>query len=120
MTSSIERDSFNRRMLIKAASASTFALAAPRLSWGQSKTLVAATFPGTWSEADRQIILPAFKAQTGASVTQSIVLGTDQISRLLAAKGNNIGAAFQTATEGARKARVVLAVSNLGTADRVR
>ena len=44
MTSSIERHSFNRRMLIKAASASTFALAAPRLSWGQSKTLVAATF----------------------------------------------------------------------------
>ncbi len=92
MTSSIERRSFSRRTLIKGAGASTLALAAPSLvsslAWGQSKTLVAATFPGTWSEADRQIILPAFKQQTGAAVTQSIVLGTDQISRLVAAKGN--------------------------------
>jgi putative spermidine/putrescine transport system substrate-binding protein len=54
----------------------------------QAKTLVAATFPGTWSEADRQIIAPAFRKMTGAAVTQSIILGTDQVSRLSAAKGN--------------------------------
>ena len=92
MTSSIEHRGFSRRTLIKGAGASSLVLAAPSFapgpSWAQSKTLVAATFPGTWSEADRQIILPAFKQQTGASVTQSIVLGTDQISRLVAAKGN--------------------------------
>ena len=38
----------------------------------------------------------------------------------LAAKGINIGAAYQTAVEGSTKANVVLAVSNLGIADRVR
>src|SRR6266849_4859848 len=91
MTSNIERR-VSRRTLIKGVGASALTLATPSLipslAWAQSKTLVAATFPGTWSEADRQVILPAFKQQTGASVTQSIVLGTDQISRLVAAKGN--------------------------------
>jgi putative spermidine/putrescine transport system substrate-binding protein len=77
-----------RRRLLKGIGASALALAAPRLALAQTKTLVAATFPGTWSEADRQIIQPAFKQLTGASVTQSIVLGTDQVSRLVAAKGN--------------------------------
>ena len=62
-------------------------LMAPR-AFAQAKTLVAATFPGTWNEADRNVIAPAFKKATGASVTQSIVLGTDQIARLTAAKGN--------------------------------
>jgi hypothetical protein len=38
----------------------------------------------------------------------------------LAAKGINIGAAYQTAVEGSDRASVVLAVSNLGIADRVR
>ena len=53
----------------------------------QGKTLVAATFPGTWDEAHREILAPAFGKRTGASVTQSMLLGTDQISRLSAAKG---------------------------------
>jgi hypothetical protein len=38
----------------------------------------------------------------------------------LAAKGVNIGAAYQTAVEGSNQASVVLAVSNLGVAERVR
>src|ERR1700690_381983 len=88
MTSNNERRGLDRRTLIKGTAASALTLAAPSLSLAQSKTLVAATFPGTWSEADRQVILPAFKQLTGASVTQSIVLGTDQVSRLVAAKGN--------------------------------
>jgi hypothetical protein len=41
------------------------------------------------------------------------------VSRL-ADKGINIGAAYQTAVEGSSKAMVVLAVSNLRIADRVR
>jgi putative spermidine/putrescine transport system substrate-binding protein len=71
------------------AGGATFAaIGMPRIVRAQSKTLVAATFPGTWSEADRNVIAPAFKQATGASVTQSIVLGTDQLARLTAAKGN--------------------------------
>ena len=78
----------NRRHLLRQAGALGLIATAPRLASGDTPTLVAATFPGTWSEADRNVILPAFKQATGASVTQSIVLGTDQVSRLVAAKGN--------------------------------
>jgi putative spermidine/putrescine transport system substrate-binding protein len=78
----------DRRMLMTGAVGFGASLALPRIVRAQSKTLVAATFPGTWSEADRNIISPAFKQATGAVVTQSIVLGTDQIARLTAAKGN--------------------------------
>jgi putative spermidine/putrescine transport system substrate-binding protein len=59
----------------------------PSPSRAQAKTLVAATFPGTWNEAHREILAPAFTKRTGAAVTQSILLGTDQVSRLEAAKG---------------------------------
>jgi hypothetical protein len=38
----------------------------------------------------------------------------------LAAKGINIGAAYQTAVDGSNQATVVLAVSNLGVAARIR
>jgi hypothetical protein len=38
----------------------------------------------------------------------------------LAAKEINIGAAYQTAAEGSKKASIVLAVSHLGIADRIR
>src|SRR5580692_4080103 len=78
----------DRRGLIGGAAAFGASLAMPAIVRAQSQTLVAATFPGTWNEADRNIISPAFKAATGASVTQSIVLGTDQVARLTAAKGN--------------------------------
>ncbi len=78
----------DRRALISGTAAFGAGMAMPWVARAQSKTLVAATFPGTWNEADRNIIAPAFKAATGASVTQSIVLGTDQVARLLASKGN--------------------------------
>src|SRR5947207_11309044 len=78
----------NRRMLMSGAAAFGAGVAMPGILRAQSKTLVAATFPGTWNEADRNVIAPAYKQATGASVTQSIVLGTDQVARLTAAKGN--------------------------------
>jgi putative spermidine/putrescine transport system substrate-binding protein len=58
-----------------------------RRALAETKTLVTATFPGTWSEAHREILLPAFTKRSGASATQSILLGTDQVARLAAAKG---------------------------------
>jgi putative spermidine/putrescine transport system substrate-binding protein len=60
---------------------------AARQSLAQGKTLVAATFPGTWNEAHRDILAPYFKKRSGAAVTQSIVLAHDQIARLVAARG---------------------------------
>ena len=78
----------DRRRLLAGAAAFGAAAASLQLARAEGGALVAATFPGTWSEADRQVILPAFRQATGASVTQSIILGTDQVSRLVAAKGN--------------------------------
>lgn len=78
----------NRRQILTGTAALATGLSAPFIARAQAKTLVAATFPGTWNEAHRQILAPAFaKVSGGASLTQSIILGQDQISRLVAAKG---------------------------------
>jgi putative spermidine/putrescine transport system substrate-binding protein len=79
---------FDRRTVMGGVAALGASVAMPAIVRAQSKTLVAATFPGTWNEADRNVVSPAFKTATGAAVTQSIVLGTDQVARLTAAKGN--------------------------------
>ena len=78
----------DRRSLLGGAAAFGASLAMPAILHAQSKTLVAATFPGTWNEIDKSIVTPAFRSATSAAVTLSIVLGTDQIARLTASKGN--------------------------------
>src|SRR5260370_946088 len=78
----------DRRDLLAGAAALGAVSALPARALAQGKTLVAATFPGTWNEAHRNILAPAFRKATGASVTQSIILGTDQVARLQAAKGS--------------------------------
>jgi putative spermidine/putrescine transport system substrate-binding protein len=77
----------SRRHVLRAGAGLSAAALAPTSLSAQGKTLVAATFPGTWNEAHREFLAPAFTRRTGAAVTQSILLGTDQISRLAAAKG---------------------------------
>src|SRR4051812_34584351 len=77
----------SRRDLLGAGAALGATVVLPPMAFAQSKQLVAATFPGTWNEAHRQYLAPAFTKKTGASVTQSILLGNDQLSRLTAAKG---------------------------------
>jgi len=72
----------DRRRLLKGAAALGAASMIPARASAQSKTLVAATFPGTWNEAHRNILAPAFRRATGAAVTQSIILGTDSVARL--------------------------------------
>jgi putative spermidine/putrescine transport system substrate-binding protein len=76
----------SRRHLLASGVASAVGLLRSPVA-AQSKTLVAATFPGTWSEAHREYLAPVFTRKTGAAVTQSILLGTDQVARLQAAKG---------------------------------
>ena len=76
-----------RRDLLAAAAALGGTGLLPLRAFAQGEPLVAATFPGTWSEAHRNILKPAFEKASGGSVTQSIILGTDQVSRLVAAKG---------------------------------
>jgi putative spermidine/putrescine transport system substrate-binding protein len=77
----------DRRRMLTGAAALGAASFIPARAFAQGKTLVAATFPGTWNEAHRNILAPAFRRATGAAVTQSIILGTDQVARLQAAKG---------------------------------
>src|SRR6202023_1432628 len=77
----------SRRHVLGASAAFGAATLLPSPLSAQGKALVAATFPGTWNEAHREHLAPAFTNRTGASVTQSILLGTDQLSRLAAAKG---------------------------------
>jgi len=80
-------DVFDRRTFLMSSLAAGSAVMMPDGARAQSGSLVAATFPGTWNEAHRSILKPAFEARTKASVTQSIILGHDQVSRLAAAKG---------------------------------
>src|SRR5437764_2340654 len=80
-------DRINRRHVLGGGAALGAAALLPATGEAQGKHLVAATFPGTWNEAHRQYLGPAFTKRTGASVTQSILLGNDQLSRLTAAKG---------------------------------
>ena len=77
----------DRRRILASAAAAGLPLLLPGCGPPPPKTLVAATFPGSWSEAHREFLAPAFTRKTGAQVTQSILLGTDQIARLAAAKG---------------------------------
>jgi putative spermidine/putrescine transport system substrate-binding protein len=77
-----------RREILAAGLTLGAAVLGPRRARAQAKNLVVATFPGTWSEAHRDLLAPYFRTRTGASVTQSIILAQDQIARLFAAKGN--------------------------------
>lgn len=50
--------------------------------------LVAATFGGTWGEVQKQILVPYFQQRTGASASLAVMLATEQIAKLTAAKGS--------------------------------
>jgi putative spermidine/putrescine transport system substrate-binding protein len=75
-----------RDLILTSAGAGLLALL-PGRALAQQKTLVAATFPGTWNEAHRKLLAPYFTKRTGAGVTQSIQLATEQLAKLAAAKG---------------------------------
>lgn len=78
----------NRRQIIVGGSALLTSGLGAQGALAQAKSLAVATYPGTWSEAHREFLLPAFTKRSGATATQSIVLGVDQLSRLTAAKGS--------------------------------
>jgi putative spermidine/putrescine transport system substrate-binding protein len=58
----------------------------PRTALGAGK-LVAATFGGTWAEVHKTLLAPYFTKRTGAEVSQAVMLATEQIAKLTAAKG---------------------------------
>ena len=75
----------NRREVLAGAAALGLASAMPRA--GAADSLVATTFPGTFNDAHRAILVPAFKKRTGADVTLTIQLAVDAINKLAAGSG---------------------------------
>ena len=49
--------------------------------------LVAATFPGTWNDAQSKILVPWFRNATKADATLTIQLATDQVAKFAASGG---------------------------------
>ncbi len=78
--------SLGRRDFLKAGAAAGALALLPRGA-AAADPLVVATFPGTWNEAHRDVLAPYFRKKTGADVTQTILLATDQVAKLEAARG---------------------------------
>ena len=61
----------------------------PGLSWAQARPLVYATFTGSWEEAAKAVLVPAFRrANPGAAIVLDPMLSVDQIAKVTAAKAN--------------------------------
>jgi putative spermidine/putrescine transport system substrate-binding protein len=75
-----------RREILGAAGAGIGLAMLPGRSFAADE-LVAATFGGTWANVHKQVLAPYFTKRTGATVTQSPMLATEQIAKLTAAKG---------------------------------
>ncbi len=61
----------------------------PGLSEAQAKRIVFATFTGSWEEAHRDVLVPAYrKATNGAEIVLDPMLSVDQIAKVTAARSN--------------------------------
>jgi putative spermidine/putrescine transport system substrate-binding protein len=61
----------------------------PRLSKAEARRLVFATFTGSWEEAHRDVLVPAFRKATGnAEIVLDPMLSVDQIAKVTAARAN--------------------------------
>lgn len=60
----------------------------PGISRAQARKLVFATFTGSWEEAHRAVLVPAFKKVTGQDVLLDPMLSVDQIAKVTAARNN--------------------------------
>jgi putative spermidine/putrescine transport system substrate-binding protein len=79
----------SRRSLMTNALALGAMHAFPGLTLAQGRRLVFATFTGSWEEAHRDVLVPAFrKATNNAEVTLDPMLSVDQIAKVKAALQN--------------------------------
>lgn len=61
----------------------------PQLSQAQARRLVFATFTGSWEEAHRDVLVPAFRKMTNnADMALDPMLSVDQIAKVTAARSN--------------------------------
>jgi putative spermidine/putrescine transport system substrate-binding protein len=81
--------SLSRRSLMTSALALGAMHAFPGLSLAQARRLVFATFTGSWEEAHKDVLVPAFrKANNNADITLDPMLSVDQIAKVKAALQN--------------------------------
>ena len=79
----------NRRSLLTTALALGATRAFPGLSYAQARPLVFATFTGSWEEAHKAVLVPAFrKANADAAIVLDPMLSVDQIAKINASRGN--------------------------------
>jgi putative spermidine/putrescine transport system substrate-binding protein len=79
----------NRRSLLTTALTLGAMRAFPGLSFAQARPLVFATFTGSWEEAHKAVLVPAFrKANADAAMVLDPMLSVDQIAKVNAAKAN--------------------------------
>jgi putative spermidine/putrescine transport system substrate-binding protein len=79
----------DRRQMMTAALTLGALHAFPGISRAQARRLVFATFTGSWEEAHRDVLVPAFRRATGnAEITLDPMLSVDQIAKVTAAKAN--------------------------------
>lgn len=60
----------------------------PGMTQAQAKRLVFATFTGSWEEAHRAVLVPAFRAATKSEIVLDPMLSVDQIAKVSAARNN--------------------------------
>ncbi len=73
----------NRRSLLTTALTLGAIKAFPGLSYAQARPLVFATFTGSWEEAHKAVLVPAFrKANADASIVLDPMLSVDQIAKV--------------------------------------
>ncbi|CCE04301.1 putative ABC transporter (substrate binding protein) [Bradyrhizobium sp. STM 3843] len=79
----------DRRRLLTSALTLGAMHAFPGLSYADARPLVFATFTGSWEEAHKAVLVPAFRKASGdAPVVLDPMLSVDQIAKVNAAKSN--------------------------------
>ncbi len=80
-----------RRLMTDSAKMAALTLGAmhafPGLTWAQARPLVFATFTGSWEEAHKAVLVPAFRRAAGnAGIVLDPMLSVDQIAKVSAAR----------------------------------
>ena len=79
----------SRRQLLQASLTLGALQLFPQLTHAQAKRLVFATFTGSWEEAPRAVLVPAFKkANASGDIVLDPMLSVDQIAKVTAARNN--------------------------------
>src|SRR4051812_24437125 len=85
----LDRPMLSRRRLLTSALTLGAMHAFPGLSYADARPLVFATFTGSWEEAHKAVLVPAFRKANGdASIVLDPMLSVDQIAKVNAAKAN--------------------------------